>query len=78
VPSPAELAAVSNGSAPHPATLRAAWDGDVNATLTAATLRRPVQRGYVSQGKFGLHSEHLSYLLAEMQCVARAHPEGVW
>jgi ring-1,2-phenylacetyl-CoA epoxidase subunit PaaC len=38
----------------------------------------PAATGYVTQGKFGTHSEHLSYLLAEMQSLARAHPEGVW
>jgi ring-1,2-phenylacetyl-CoA epoxidase subunit PaaC len=32
----------------------------------------------VTRGKEGQHSEHLSYLLAEMQSVARAHPEGTW
>ena len=26
----------------------------------------------------GGHTEHLSRLLAEMQVVARAHPEGQW
>jgi ring-1,2-phenylacetyl-CoA epoxidase subunit PaaC len=25
-----------------------------------------------------LHSEHLGYLLAEMQSLARAHPQGQW
>jgi ring-1,2-phenylacetyl-CoA epoxidase subunit PaaC len=32
----------------------------------------------VPQGKQGVHSEHLSYLLAEMQSLARAHPGAVW
>ena len=31
-----------------------------------------------STGKQGLHSEHLGYLLTEMQSVARAHPEASW
>ncbi|MBX6722133.1 MAG: phenylacetate-CoA oxygenase subunit PaaI, partial [Dactylosporangium sp.] len=26
----------------------------------------------------GIHTEDLGYILAEMQSVARAHPEGVW
>ncbi|HRO62119.1 MAG TPA: phenylacetate-CoA oxygenase subunit PaaI [Burkholderiaceae bacterium] len=32
----------------------------------------------MSAGKRGLHSEHLDYLLTEMQSVARAHPEASW
>jgi ring-1,2-phenylacetyl-CoA epoxidase subunit PaaC len=40
--------------------------------------RPPAVDGYVPQGKQGVHSEHLSYLLAEMQSLARAHPGAVW
>jgi ring-1,2-phenylacetyl-CoA epoxidase subunit PaaC len=32
----------------------------------------------VSQGKHGLHSEHMGFLLAEMQSLAREHPQAVW
>jgi ring-1,2-phenylacetyl-CoA epoxidase subunit PaaC len=31
----------------------------------------------VAQGHLGLHSEHLGFLLAEMQSLARAHPTAV-
>ncbi|MFM7284432.1 MAG: Phenylacetic acid catabolic protein [Betaproteobacteria bacterium] len=34
--------------------------------------------GYVTQGKVGVHSEHLEYVLAEMQSLARQHPNAVW
>ena len=40
--------------------------------------RPPAAEGYISQGKQGVHSEHLSYLLAEMQGLARAHPGATW
>jgi ring-1,2-phenylacetyl-CoA epoxidase subunit PaaC len=58
--------------------IRAAWQDTVSAGLAQATLRQPAECGYVSQGKTGLHSEHLGYLLAEMQSLARAHPQGQW
>jgi len=29
-------------------------------------------------GKGGVHSEHLGYILAEMQSVQRAHPGLTW
>ena len=61
------------------AALRADWQALVNDALAEATLTRPAaQPGYVSQGKQGLHSEHLGYLLAEMQSLARAHPGATW
>lgn len=59
--------------------LRSAWDRTVDAVLAEATLSRPAAtHGYVTQGKSGVHSEHLSYLLAEMQSLTRAHPNAQW
>ena len=50
----------------------------VNDALAQATLTRPAAGGFVSTGKLGVHSEHLGFVLAEMQSLARAHPEAVW
>ena len=49
-------------------------------TLAEATLRRPKAAAmpYVPQGHRGVHSEHMGFLLAEMQSLARAHPDAVW
>jgi len=76
--SPAEAAAVAAGVGVDLLTLKADWDGIVDAALAEATLQRPVVEGYVTEGKKGLHSEHLGFLLAEMQSLARAHPNGNW
>lgn len=77
-PSEAESAAVAAGVAPDVRTLRAGWDALLADTLAEATLKRPEVRGYVPEGKNGRHSEHLSYLLGEMQSLARAHPGATW
>ena len=77
----AEDAAVANGTGVPVSTLRADWDAIVDETLSEATLQRKDTRphvGHVHQGHLGLHSEHLGFLLAEMQSLARAHPQGVW
>jgi ring-1,2-phenylacetyl-CoA epoxidase subunit PaaC len=51
----------------------------VDEGLAQSTLRLPVQEpGYTSQGKQGIHSEHLTYLLTDLQSVARAHPGAQW
>ena len=76
--SPAEAAAVAAGIGVDVQTLRADWDAIVDAALAEATLMRPAVGGYVTEGKKGIHSEHLGFLLAEMQSLARAHPDGVW
>jgi ring-1,2-phenylacetyl-CoA epoxidase subunit PaaC len=60
------------------AELRPAWNAIVDEALAEATLRRPSDAGHVPRGKQGLHSEHLGFLLAEMQSLARQHPGAVW
>jgi ring-1,2-phenylacetyl-CoA epoxidase subunit PaaC len=76
--SEAETTAVGNGTGVDVAGLQADWDALVDDTLSEATLQRPTVQGYVPQGKHGVHSEHMGFLLAEMQSLARAHPQAVW
>jgi ring-1,2-phenylacetyl-CoA epoxidase subunit PaaC len=58
--------------------LHRAWETSVNTVVTEATLKPASSTGYLTRGRHGQHSEHLSYLLAEMQSLARAHPEATW
>ncbi|MEY4755130.1 MAG: hypothetical protein RJA34_28 [Pseudomonadota bacterium] len=74
----AQTQAVQAGVGVDTRTLRADWDALVDDALQEATLSRPSSEGYVTQGQNGVHSEHLGYLLAEMQSLARAHPDGRW
>jgi ring-1,2-phenylacetyl-CoA epoxidase subunit PaaC len=74
----AEAQASANGTGVVARELQAAWDEAVDATLAEATLRRPKPGGHVTRGKEGLHSEHLSYMLGEMQSLARQHPGATW
>jgi ring-1,2-phenylacetyl-CoA epoxidase subunit PaaC len=46
--------------------------------LTEATLTVPDVRPAVTGGRRGVHSEHMGYLLAEMQYLARSHPGASW
>ena len=54
--------------------LRAAWLATVEPVLAEATLTRPADGWAPDGGRRGVHTEHLSYLLAEMQVLHRAHP----
>jgi len=76
--SAAEVAAIKTGAGVDVNTFRAEWEATVADTLQAATLRLPSSKGFVTTGKLGVHSEHLGFVLAEMQSLARAHPEAVW
>jgi ring-1,2-phenylacetyl-CoA epoxidase subunit PaaC len=59
------------------AALQPAWDARIDAVLAEATLKRPnsVTR---SNGKQGVHSEHLGHMLSEMQFLQRAYPGLQW
>ncbi|PGH57966.1 phenylacetate-CoA oxygenase subunit PaaI [Azospirillum palustre] len=74
----AEQALVAAGIAPDPAELKAAWTARVEAVLEEATLDRPADGWMQKGGRRGEHSEHLGYLLAEMQFLPRAYPDANW
>jgi ring-1,2-phenylacetyl-CoA epoxidase subunit PaaC len=73
-----ETAALANGTGMDMSALEQDWNHIVNGALKDATLARPVDGGFVSTGKQGIHSEHLGFVLAEMQSLARAHPQATW
>ena len=73
-----DKASAAAGLAPLPSSLQAAWQTALTDTLAEATLSQPATSGFLSTGKQGRHTEHLDYLLAEMQQVARAHPGASW
>jgi len=54
------------------------WRSDINAILINATLVRPEDGGMATGGKAGRHSEHLGYMIAEMQYLQRVHPGASW
>ncbi len=66
------------GIAPRLDDLRTAWNARIDALLAEATLDRPTDRPYPWFGKQGVHSEHLGYLLAEMQYLQRTYPGARW
>lgn len=58
--------------------LKPKWDDMINKVLTEATLDRPEDTWEVRGSREGKHSEHLGFLLAEMQFLPRAYPEARW
>jgi ring-1,2-phenylacetyl-CoA epoxidase subunit PaaC len=77
-PNASDLSAFDAGIAPDLSSLRASWDDRVNEVLSEATLQRPPDVAYQWHGKNGVHSEHLSRLLAEMQVMQRTYPGAKW
>jgi ring-1,2-phenylacetyl-CoA epoxidase subunit PaaC len=50
----------------------------VDSVIAEATLTRPDTAARHSGGRRGVHTEHMGYLLAELQVLARAHPGASW
>jgi len=59
-------------------TLKEAWTQKVASVFEEATLAVPQNSWAQSGGKKGIHTEHLGYLLAEMQYLQRTYPNAVW
>ncbi|WP_118135927.1 1,2-phenylacetyl-CoA epoxidase subunit PaaC [Oceanicella sp. SM1341] len=74
----ADAALRETGVLPDPAPVRAAFEAETAASLAAATLALPEARLTRRGGRQGIHSEHMGYVLAEMQSLPRAHPGAVW
>jgi ring-1,2-phenylacetyl-CoA epoxidase subunit PaaC len=62
----------------RPSTLRVEFDAEIAAVLHEATLTLPAVPRASGGGRRGEHTEHLGYLLAEMQVLARKHPGATW
>ena len=73
-----DAAAIKAGVGIDKASLRAAWDARIDATLAEATLARPAPRRATTGGRVGRHSEHLGHLLSDMQFLQRAYPGATW
>lgn len=69
---------LSSGTAPDMLTIKELWLVKVNEVLTKATLTVP-KSNYMQQGSLrGFHTEHLGFLLAEMQYLQRSYPNSEW
>lgn len=71
-----EMAAL--GICPDLGSLKQAVEAKISEVLQAAKLEVPEGSWMHSGGKDGVHSEHLSFILAEMQFLQRAYPGLEW
>ena len=70
--------ALASGLGPARDSLRPAWEQELALVLAQAKLQRPQDGAYLSTGSLGRHSEHMGFILAEMQSLQRQHPGGRW
>ena len=73
-----EIPLIDAGVAADMRGLAAPWRQRVEAILAEATLAVPASGHMQKGGKQGRHTEHLGYVLAEMQFLQRAYPNAQW
>lgn len=76
---PYEMTGARDGWAADPEVLKEYWTNRVAVVMEEATLEMPVFKSWhQSGGKTGRHTEHLGFILAELQFLQRAYPASEW
>lgn len=74
--------AEATGLGPRWSSLREAWLAQIRALFDEAHLEMSgdavAASRFRSTGRIGRHSEHMGFILTEMQFLQRAYPGGVW
>ena len=62
----------------YPSTLREAWSEKIKTVFEEANLSVPAGIFNQQGGKTGIHTEHLGYVLADLQYLQRTYPGAEW
>jgi ring-1,2-phenylacetyl-CoA epoxidase subunit PaaC len=73
-----DAAAEAGGLGPGRDLLHGTWLAEVSAVLAEAQAAVPADTPFLSTGTLGRHSEHMGFILAEMQSLQRQYPGGRW
>lgn len=73
-----EKALIEQGILPDLTQLKTLWSETVLNDVERLQLTLPSLGAYRTGAKQGLHTEHLGYILAELQSMQRSYPNMVW
>lgn len=73
-----EQALLNEGVIPDISALKSEWMTNITAVLNQATLNLPENQGFFGAGRKGRHSEHMGFILAQLQYMQRAYPNMQW
>jgi ring-1,2-phenylacetyl-CoA epoxidase subunit PaaC len=73
-----DAGAAAAGLGPRWSELEPQWRLEMEALFAEAGLQPPPPTAFLSTGKRGVHSEHMGFILAEMQSLQRSYPGSVW
>jgi ring-1,2-phenylacetyl-CoA epoxidase subunit PaaC len=74
----AEKTAAENGIGVDISQFRESYYENISQVLKEATLAIPEEKYFQKGGKKGIHSEHLGYILADMQFMQKTYPNMKW
>lgn len=74
----ADKVAVKEGYGVEVTTFKKAYYENVTEVLKKATLEVPDQKYFQKGGKNGVHTEHMGFLLADMQYMQKTFPGAKW
>lgn len=69
---------VKDGIGVDVSKIKETYYSKVSEILTEATLQIPESKYFQKGGKQGIHTEHMGYILAELQYMQRAYPNMEW
>lgn len=72
---------IEKGIAPDISFLKPAWEKTISDTLEEATLSYPLRAEgawFQSGGKKGIHTEHMGFILTEVQFMQKSYPGSEW
>ena len=72
------MALIDSGVSVNPSAIKALYTTKITEELTEATLMLPDVEPYQYGGKTGVHSEHMGYILSELQYMQRTYPNMTW
>lgn len=78
-PSDYEIVLLDNHISVYVSNIKKEWQNKIRNVLETATVPPPAENIWMHKGgKTGIHTEHLGYILAEMQFLQRAYPGCEW
>lgn len=69
---------ISLGIGVNTPTMKEAYYKEVEAQLKEATLAVPERKYFTRGGKKGIHSEHMGFILSDLQYMQRTYPNMKW
>ena len=74
----ADKVMITEGVGVETLALKEGYYNKVSEVLKEATLAIPESKYFQKGGKLGMHTEHMGYLLTELQYMQRAYPNMTW